>query len=56
MFPSSGEGGRTHTQLGPLERVNLNNWSSPENLVILSVIHHRPNLLESTFRNLLQVN
>jgi hypothetical protein len=28
MLPSSGEGGKTHTQLGPLERANLNTPSS----------------------------
>jgi hypothetical protein len=28
LFPSSGEGGeKTPTQLGPLERANLNHWS-----------------------------
>jgi hypothetical protein len=27
MFPSSGEGGKTATQLGPLERANLNHWA-----------------------------
>jgi hypothetical protein len=26
MFPSSGVGGKTLTQLGPLERTNLNHW------------------------------
>jgi hypothetical protein len=31
LFPSSGEGGGEDTQLGPLERANLNHWSpSPE--------------------------
>jgi hypothetical protein len=30
MFPPSGEGGeKTPTQLGPLERANLNHWIAP---------------------------
>jgi hypothetical protein len=29
LFPSSGEGGKTPTQLGPLERANLNHWTTP---------------------------
>jgi hypothetical protein len=30
LFPSSGEGGeKTPTQLGPLERANLNHWTAP---------------------------
>jgi hypothetical protein len=29
MFPSLGEGGKkTPTQLGPLERANLNHWTT----------------------------
>jgi hypothetical protein len=28
LFPSSGEGGGEDTQLGPLERANLNHWTS----------------------------
>jgi hypothetical protein len=53
LFPSSGRGGRTPSQLGPLERANLNHWNTgrwtkSKNLVILSVIHHRQNPLEST--------
>jgi hypothetical protein len=27
LFPSSGDGGKTRTQLGPLERANLNQLS-----------------------------
>jgi hypothetical protein len=78
MFPSSGEGGKTPMQLGPLERANFSHWSrclplsledgnrstfqnvvfssfqntrrwkKSKNPVILSVIHHRQNPLEST--------
>jgi hypothetical protein len=30
LFRSSGEGaGKTPTQLGPLERANLNHWATP---------------------------
>jgi hypothetical protein len=29
LFPPSGEGGRTPTQWGPLERANLNHWTAP---------------------------
>jgi hypothetical protein len=28
-FPSSGEWEETSTQLGPLERANLNHWTTP---------------------------
>jgi hypothetical protein len=28
-FPYSDEGGKTPTQLGPLERANLNHWTTP---------------------------
>jgi hypothetical protein len=27
LFPSSGEGGKTPTLLGPLERANLKHWT-----------------------------
>jgi hypothetical protein len=27
LFPSSGQGGKTPSQLGPLERANLNHWT-----------------------------
>jgi hypothetical protein len=47
LFPSSGEGKETPTLLGPIERTNLN---QVQNLVILSVIHHRQNPLE--YKNL----
>jgi hypothetical protein len=29
LFPSSCEGGKTFTQLGPLGRTNLNHWATP---------------------------
>jgi hypothetical protein len=29
QFLSSGEGGKAPTQLGPLERANLNHWKTP---------------------------
>jgi hypothetical protein len=56
LFPSTGQEGKTPSQLGPLERANLNHWTFQNtgrwtksiNLVILSVIHHRQNPLEST--------
>jgi hypothetical protein len=28
LFPSSGQGGKTPSQLGPLERANLNHWTT----------------------------
>jgi hypothetical protein len=53
--------GETPTLLGPLERANLNHWTrvlyffleyrmmdKAQNPVILSVIHHSQNPLEST--------
>jgi hypothetical protein len=30
LFPSSGEGGKATTQLGPLETANLNQWLRTE--------------------------
>jgi hypothetical protein len=34
LFPSSGEGGgEDTTQLGPLERANLNHWTSDGNIL-----------------------
>jgi hypothetical protein len=47
LFPSSG-GGKTPTQLDPLETANLHHW--------VSDIHHRQNLLESTALLLLHVH
>jgi hypothetical protein len=49
VFPSSGEGEKIPTQLGPLERANLNHWTgkSPKNPVTLSITHHRQNPFES---------
>jgi hypothetical protein len=47
-------GRKTPTQLSPLERTNLNHFleyrkmKKSKNPVIMSVIHHRQNLLEST--------
>jgi hypothetical protein len=35
LLPSSGEGGRRHLVLGPLDRANLNHWTSFRNVVIL---------------------
>jgi hypothetical protein len=29
LFPSSGVGGKTPNQLGPLDRANLNHWTTP---------------------------
>jgi hypothetical protein len=29
LLPSSGEGGKTLSQLVPLERANLNHWATP---------------------------
>jgi hypothetical protein len=34
--------------VGPLQRVNLNQWIKCRNPVILGVIHHRQNPLDST--------
>jgi hypothetical protein len=33
LFPSSGEGGKTPTLLGPLERASLNHWKLEANPV-----------------------
>jgi hypothetical protein len=38
LFPSSSEGGvKTPTQLGPLERANLNHWTTPESEFYITI-------------------
>jgi hypothetical protein len=50
LFPSSGEGMKNPTLLGPLETDNLNHgwWTKSTNPVILSVIHHHQNAIQSS--------
>jgi hypothetical protein len=47
LFASSDEGRETPTLLGPFERANLNLWTKSTNPVILNVIYHRQNPLDS---------
>jgi hypothetical protein len=35
LFSSSGKGGKSPTQLGPLERANMNHWSSDWSQLLL---------------------
>jgi hypothetical protein len=41
LFPSLGEGEKTPTQFGPLERANLNHWTSGLSRCLLSHLHLR---------------
>jgi hypothetical protein len=52
LFPSSGEGGGGHLLCWvPWEELsNTGRWTKSENPVILSVIHHCQNPLESTVK------
>jgi hypothetical protein len=44
LFPSSGEGGgKTPTQLGPLERTNLNHWTPLSDLHSYLIIWDQAN-------------
>jgi hypothetical protein len=49
LLPFSGVRENIPTQLGPLDRADLNHWTEKsKNPLILNVIHHRQNRLEST--------
>jgi hypothetical protein len=48
MFTSSGEDVGVPTQLGSLERANLNHWKKSRNSVALNVMYHLQSRLECT--------